>query len=215
MVDTIYVNNPGSFIPVEYWRGGAPAKPWCNSRAGYYGSNYTPHLIYDGILDAEYFSSQYVAKFNLREPVPTDVTLDLTGGPTYSPVNWEFTVNVCIEAGGTGRDLRIYVIEVNDDYPPYPTYSRNTFRQAAATEDVTLAAGECTEVVRKLDFDAIALLYPEGISIVAWAQEPVSPPPGAVAAEIYQAAIFDVAGLPGLFAGFETGDLSEWSTAYP
>ncbi len=215
MVDTIFNNNPDRFIPVEYWRNGVAYRPWCNQRAGYYGSGYTPHMIYDGILDAGYSSSTYNAKFMTRKSIPTDVTIALSGGPTYSPVNWEFTAHVCIEAGGVGKDLRIYIIEVNDEYPTYPTYARNTFRQAAATEDVTLAGGECIDVVRKLDLDSTALTYSDGARIVSWAQDPVSPPPGSVSAEIHQAASFDIEGLPAQYAGFETGDLSEWSTAFP
>ena len=215
MVDNIYTANPDRFIPVEYWRGGAPYKPWCNQRASYYGSGYTPHMIYDGILDAEYFSSSYNADFLTRKSIPTDVTIDVSGGPTYSPVNWEFTAHVCIEPGGAGKDLRIYLIEVNDAYPSYPAYSRNTFRQATATEDVTLAAGECIDVVRKLDFDSIAMTYQEGVKVVVWAQEPVSPPPGSVAAEIHQATSLTVEDLPEMFVGFESGDFSEWSTVYP
>jgi hypothetical protein len=63
-------------------------------------------------------------------------------------------------------------------------YSRNGFKQAASTEDVSLIPGECKEVVRTFTFDEGSWDQQADIKIVAWAQQPLSSGP----AQVYQAA---------------------------
>jgi len=212
VVTTLITNYP-KFVVVEYHVQDAYAEPWGEARGEFYDiwALGIPWFAYDGLWDAWPINT-YESKLQQRLAVPTDVTLELSGVELAADT-WEFTAEVCVEAGGAGKDMRIYMVQALDKYPVPPAYSRNTFQQAAATEDVTVAAGQCVEVVRSFTFDALSMASPEDIRIMAWAQEPL---PG-IPAEVHQAAqIKWPFAEPALFAdGFESGDLSTWSAAVP
>ena len=206
--------NYPSFVVVEYHVSDAYAMPWGNARgADFYDiwSSSVPWFAYDGLFDARPFE-EYEIKLQQRLAVPTDVTLELSGSELAADT-WEFTAEVCVEEGGAGRDIRIYMVQALDKYPPEYSHSRNTFQQAASTEDVTVPAGQCTEVTRTFTFDALSMVRPEDILVIAWAQQPFDAYP----AEVHQAAqIKWPFAEPALFAdGFESGDLSAWSVAVP
>lgn len=134
--------------------------------------------------------------------VPTDVTIDIKafrGG-----ADLDIRAEVCVEPGGAGKDLRIYVVQILDHYLAVPIYHRNAFRQVK-TEDVTIAAGACVDVRKTMALKDTDLLQIPDIGIVVWAQEPFDVWP----AEVFQAAyVFDP---PGITAdGFESSDVSAW-----
>ena len=212
MVNTLIANYP-DFVVVEYHVQDAYALPWGETRGEFYDiwALGIPWFAYDGLWDAWPINT-YESKLLQRLAVPTDVTLELSGFELGADT-WEFTAEVCVEAGGVGKDMRIYLVQALDKYPTTPTYSRNTFQQAATTEDVTVAAGACVEVVRTFTFDALSMATPEEIRVMAWAQQPL---PG-IPAEVHQAAqIRWPFAEPALFAdGFESGDLSAWSAVVP
>lgn len=212
MVSTLITNYP-DFVVVEYHCYDAYATTWGDARALFYdveGTGY-PWFAYDGLFDAWPIGT-YESNLVQRLAVPTDVTLALSGVELAADT-WEFTAEVCVEAGGVGKNMRIYMVQALDKYPTSPTYSRNTFQQAAATEDVTVAAGACVDVVRTFTFDATSMANPEDIAVMAWAQQPL---PG-IPAEVHQAAQIKWPFVePALFAdGFESGDLSAWSATVP
>jgi len=210
VVSTLITDYP-SFVVVEYHWNDAYATAWGNARADFYDAYALPWFAYDGLFDA-WPIDNYEPALQQRLAVPTDVTLELSGVELTGDT-WEFTAEVCVETGGAGKAMRIYMVQALDKYPASPTYSRNTFRQAATTEDVTVATGACTEVVRTFTFDASSMSQPEDIVVMAWAQEPL---PG-IPAEVHQAAqlawpFVEAA----MFAdGFESGDLSAWALTVP
>lgn len=212
MVNTLVTNYP-NFVVVEYHVQDAYALPWGEARGEFYDiwALGIPWFAYDGLFDA-WPISNYESNLQQRLAVPTDVTLELSGVELATDT-WEFTAEVCVEAGGAGKTMRVYMVQALDKYPPVFTYSRNTFQQAAATEDVTVAAGECAEVVRSFTFDALSMATPEEIRVMGWAQAPLD----GIPADVYQAA--QVAwpfAVPAMFAdGFESGDASAWSGAVP
>jgi hypothetical protein len=213
LVNTLITNYP-SFVVVEYHVNDAYAMPWGNARgADFYDiwASGVPWFAYDGLFDAWPFE-EYEIKLQQRLAVPTDVTLELSGVELAADT-WEFTAEVCVEAGGAGKDMRIYMVQTLDKYPPEYSHSRNSFRQAASTEDVTVAAGTCVEVERTITFDALSMASPEDIVVTAWAQAPLDRFP----AEVHQAAqIKWPFAEPALFAdGFESGDPSAWSATVP
>jgi len=210
VVNTLITNYP-SFVVVEYHIDDAYATAWGNARADFYGATPLPWFAYDGLWDAGPFD-HYETNLLQRLAVPTDVTLELSGAELAADT-WEFTTEVCVELGGAGTTMRLYMIQALDKYPASPTYSRNTFRQAAATEDVTVAAGECAEIVRSFTFDATSMAQPEDIVVMAWAQESL---PG-IPAEVHQAAQLKWPfAEAAMFAdGFESGDASAWSAVVP
>lgn len=214
MVNTLITNYP-RFVVVEYHTGlGDPYElPWGTARGLFYNiwSDGIPWFAYDGLFDA-WPIANYEPALVQRMAVPTDVTLELSGVELAADT-WEFTAEVCVEAGGVGKNMRIYMVQALDKYPVSPTYSRNTFQQAATTEDVTVAAGACVEVVRSFTFDTLSMANPEDIVVMAWAQEPL---PG-IPAEVHQAAQLKWPFVEAaMFAdGFESGDASAWSATVP
>ncbi len=184
----VYVD---SFAFVQYQPFGDYATPWVVDRWSFYGGEFTPTAVFDGadivvgaVTDVDQQYTVYRANHFLPgRAVPTDVTLEISaedlGGQTYL-----VSVTVGIEADGTGKTLRVYIVQVLDHWPPEKPYHRNGFKQAAATEDVTLSPGESQTIQCDFTFDADSWAAQDDIKIIAWAQLPAEVGP----AVIYQAA---------------------------
>jgi len=210
VVSTLIDSYP-RFAVVEYHCNDDYATAWGDARRTFYGFTLFPWFGYDGLWDVRPYQ-QYEVNLLDRLDEPTDVAIELRGVELAADA-FDFTAEICVESGGVGKDMRIYMVQVLDEYPASPTYSRNTFRQAAATEDVTVAAGACVEVERSFTFDGISMAQPESIRVMAWAQEPLDEFP----AEVHQAAqlAWPFTGPPVFADGFESGDLSAWSATVP
>jgi len=198
---------PNNYIVVMH-QTGTGQTAWGNQRRNFYNLTYTPWLEYDGLQEAWPINT-YRSKFLVRQAVPTDVTIEMEGVET-GVQTYELTAEVCIEPSGVGKTMRIYMVDTLDHFPTWSWYYRNGFRQAAATEDLAVAAGECKTVTREFVFDATSWATKRDIHIVAWAQEPLNSGP----AEVYQAAqsewpfFIEV----GFFeADYETGDFAQWA----
>jgi hypothetical protein len=156
---------------------------------------YTPTVWFDG-WDEYVGTSNYEAIYQAHVAVPTDVTFELTADPAGEQTT-DVHANVCIESGGSGKTMRIYMAEVLDYYPPpaVEANQRNCLMQgASSTQDITLAPGECEEVIR-------SWARKENIKIIVWAQQPFSSGP----ADVYQAGI-----MPWPFPPHEVpGDMDE------
>ncbi len=183
---------PDSFAFVQLHAADEYATQWAIDRWAFYDGHFTPLAVFDGLdavegavsnVDQQY--TTYRANHFLPDrEIPTDVTLSLDaedlGGQTY-----RVTAEVGIEAGGTGKTMTIHVVQVLDHWPADKDYHRNTFKQAAATQDVILAPGQTQVVDSTFTFDADSWAAQEDIKIVAWAQVPV----GAGAPQVHQAAV--------------------------
>ena len=142
--------------------------------------------LVDGAVPNE--NQQYhVYRFNHFLPersVVTDVTLQIeaqhVSGQTY-----DISARVAVEADGQPKTMRIHVVQVLDHWPPEKPYHRNTFKQAAAAQDVTIASGESQTVNCQFTFDSDSWSAQENIRIIAWAQVPTATGP----AQVHQAAI--------------------------
>lgn len=194
---------------------------WGNMRAGLYEVYYIPHSVHDGLYDADPYQT-YETKFLDRQAIPTDVTIDMSvtgGGDT-----WDVSLQVCIETGGVGKTMKIWVAQLLDNHviaPEDPV--RNALRAGNAGVEITLAADECMEVTEVFVLDAPSLSSPDNVKFVAWAQDPVfvwaphpTPPPAGYSwAEIFQGAKA-VAPFEGVFIdGFEAGDALRWGQVSP
>jgi len=183
-------NYPDTFAFVQIHVGDSYSTSWGNSRFSFYAGTGYPMTIFDGVLkhSGSHTYTIYQSEFLSRASVPTDVTIELTGD-FVSGQAYEVQANVCVEAGGAERTMRIYMVQVLDYWPASPTYHRNGFKQAADTHgsepDITLAGGECETIVREFTFDADSWADQENIKIVVWAQVPGSPWPK----EAYQSAV--------------------------
>jgi len=191
--------------------------PWNIARRAYFTpfAGYPTWLI-DGVVDSWSGNpawSSWDPDTAARVAIPTDVTMALSYAPGPTPDVWDITATVCIEAGGLGKSMRIYLSEVLDHFPAGAHFTRNGIRQVAATEDIVLAAGACQDVTRTFTFDATSMAAFEDISIIGWAQDDLTNGP----AEVFQASQ-----MRGPFLaedvfedGFETGDTNGWSSVVP
>lgn len=175
---------------------------WGDDRWAFYDGMYTPTAVFDGadlvegsVPDSDQQYTIYRTNHFLpQRAIPTDVTIGLSaeplGGQTYRA-----SALVGIEEGGTGKTLRIYMVQVLDHWPPEHAYHRNGFKQAAPTSDLTLAPGESQVVEYDFTFDDDSWADQENIKIVAWAQAAEESGP----AEVYQAAtrLWPLISLPG------------------
>ena len=178
-----------AFVQIHPWGGGSTT--WGADRATFYGVSGTPMNWWDG-WDLDYGGwgnytqdyNTYHASYLSHVDDPTDVTIVLNGsvvaGQTY-----EITATVCVEAGGTAKDMRIYLTQVLDYWPFTPTYHRNGFKQAANTVDYHFNAGQCRDIVHDFTFDTDSWNNQDDIKIIAWAQEQLGSGP----ADVYQAAV--------------------------
>jgi predicted CXXCH cytochrome family protein len=161
--------------------------PWGNDRWLFYEGEYTPTAVFDGsdrlvgaIPDIPQQYTIYRVNHLLPERgVGTDVTIALTvthvSDQTYSAC-----AQVGIEAGGTGKTMRIYMVQVLDHWPTEHWYYRNTFKQAAPTTDIVLAPGGYQSVENTFTFDADSWAQQQDIKIIAWAEVPNSAFPSMV-----------------------------------
>ncbi len=136
----------------------------------FYGVGGYPTTEQDGILTrvGAYPTSTYVNDYTARMAVSTDVTIQLSG-TQLSEQTYQINATVGLEATGTAKTVRFYIIQVLDYYPAGSWY-RNCFIQAASTADVTLTPGNTVLVERVMTFSGASWASKEDISIIAWAQ---------------------------------------------
>jgi len=194
---------PDTLIPIELHVGDDYHTNWALSRYSFYSGSGTPTAWFDGVRSCVGANTNVTAMYNwykdqydARRAIPTDVTIQLDA---FFIAAWDcrVQVEVAIEPTGQAKTMRVHLVQLIDNWPGDPWYSRNTFRQAATTETVTLYPGESAFFERTFTFDTQSWFNYSQIRLVAWAQATNSSAP----AEVYNAAI--------LSAPFEylTGDL--------
>jgi len=193
--------------------------PFGNMRWNLYDGYYIPHSVHDGLYDAWPYTT-YESQFLSRQAITTDVTIDMAifgSGDT-----WNVSATVCVEPGGVGKDMKIWMAQVLD-YWGAVYLDRNGTKAGNSGVDITLAPDECATVTEVFVLDTDSLAAPNNVKFFAWAQDPVfvwvpypTPPPAGFSwAEVYQA---DKALAPfeGVFVdGFEYGDVLGWSAVTP
>jgi hypothetical protein len=188
---------PGTFAFVQIHHGDDYATPWGNDRFTFYGTGGYPTSYFDGVIErvGAWPYTTYQNDYLARRALPADVTIDLTGDFVVERT-YQVQANVCIETGGTGKTMRVQMVQVLDRWPASPSYSRNGFKQAVEATDITVAPGTCQAVTRCFTLDHDSWSTKDKVKIIAWAQEPWSAGP----ANVHQAAImtwpFPASGLP-------------------
>jgi hypothetical protein len=132
----------------------------------------------------------YTPEYTGRHNIPSDIVMQVGAdeiSPPTTPPTYEVQISMTLDPGAAGRTVRVYVAQVLDYYPTSPSYSRNCFRNATATQDVPLTPGENVLITETLQVDSTSASNPDDMSIYAWAQVPNGSGP----AEVYQSAIID------------------------
>jgi hypothetical protein len=208
-------DHPNDLAVVQIHVVGQYATSWGYNRFfDFYDFWGTPSASFDGVStlvgassEAQAYSS-YSARYAARLAIPTDVTLALetvyVSGSTF-----DATATVCVEPGGTRKTVRVYIAQVLDHWPPYPTYHRNGLKRMASRVDLTLAPGVCQDVVRSFALDGESWAARSDVKIIAWAQDALDSYPAAV----YQAARkrWPLLSLPGDFDQDSDVDLVDFA----
>jgi hypothetical protein len=204
VVSDLWDSNPDTFVPVFYHLSGDGYAPLAPVRHTFLGNPLLPHLHLDGVVDGEIYYDDWPADFAARQPVATDTTITMS--TTVDVDELQVSAQVCVEAGGTTKDMRVYMVQVLDHYPDSEMYYRSCSRQMG-TEDVNVAAGSCVAVNGYFTLDALDLSRLEDVGVVDWAQEPLSAAP----AEVYQAEYRSTSPDEIFADDFESGNFSAWS----
>jgi hypothetical protein len=222
-MDRIMDEQPLDLIAYQVHLSDAYAVAWGSQRAGSYGVGGIPDSWFDGVLrriggsTATY--SAYLNIVNTRLGVDCDTTVDLRANEV-SPLTYDVTARVAIEAGGDDKDMLIHVIQVLDYYPYgfADDRYRNCLVQHAESSTISLAGGESTEFTARFALSGASASDVENVRFIAWAQTPGASGPR----EVFQAAHIgfpfsvdgdvdhdgdvDLADLAAMLAAYETCD---------
>jgi hypothetical protein len=196
--------------------------PWGTARDSFYQAAWTPFSCHDGLEDAWPIST-YESKFVARQAIPTDVTIGLDVFQSGSAV--DVLASVCVEPGGVGKTMDVFMAQVVDHYGP-ANFDRNMVRSGTSGVEVTVAAGACVGVTDSITLDSVSQAQPDDIKIIVWAQDTdlVYDPQvqyisgtwyGAYFGEVYQGAKATTP-FSGIFRdGFESDNTNAWSYTTP
>jgi hypothetical protein len=213
---------PDTLALLEIHDGDTYEVPWGTQRDAFYQAAWTPFNCQDGLDDAWPINT-YESKFLARQAVPTDVTIDVLvfGGGVARDV----FATVCIEPGGVGKTMDVFMAQVLDHYGP-ANFDRNKVRDGSDGVEITLAAGECTVVAESFVLDTVSQADPDNVKYFAWGQDPVlvyDPQVqyingtwyGAWFGEIYQGgkAVTPFEGI--FYDDFEDGTTAAWELTVP
>jgi len=217
MIDTY----PDTIAIIEIHDGDAYEVPWGTARDAFYQASWTPCSMQDGLYDG-FPPSTYESKFQTRQAVPTDVTIDMAvfGGG----VAWNVSATVCIEPTGDGKIMDVWIAQAVDHYGPV-NFDRNKVQDGSDGVEISLAAGECAVITEPFVLNSVSATSPENVKFFAWAQDTElvwaqvmvygGTPYYAYTAEIYQGGKA-LAPFEGVFVdGFEFGDTLGWSVVTP
>ena len=179
---------PDSFFAIQVHGGDEYATNWGNSRQTFYGVPGYPTVWMDGVLSqvGSYGSpsgnySQLRASYMNRQSVATDVTMGMCGVVTTSDT-YTVSINVGVEAGGTGKTMRVHCAQVIHNYPSNPNFNYACFMQANE-QDVTVYPGETISVDFTFTLDSASMARLSDVNFITWAQSTNSSGPS----EVYQA----------------------------
>lgn len=218
MIDTY----PDTLAFIAVHDGDGYEVPWGTARDAFYGAAWTPFSCQDGLEDTWPINT-YESKFLARQAIPTDVTIDLEvfGAGDL----WDVNATVCVEPGGAGKTMDVFMAQVVDHYGPV-NFDRNMVQDGSSGVEITLAADECTVVTESFVLNSVSVASPDTVKFMVWAQDPnlVYNPQvqyingtwyGAWFGEIYQGAkaLAPFAGVAE--DGFESGNTLGWSSTVP
>jgi len=134
----------------------------------------------------------YTAVYNYLMTIPTDLTITLTAsGDPNSAGPWHVKARLLLDANGTAKTVRLYMIHALDNYPN-TGYTDKRDRMCVRPpvpsplyQTVSLTPGVPVEVTVDFTFDATSMGKRNDIKIVAFAQATNAYAP----AQIYNAAV--------------------------
>ena len=149
--------------------------PWGTARANQYGVTAIPTMVIDSTY--KYVGSNLIAQMqaaiNARMSIPTDTLINMTA-QELSPSSFKVNGTVSLEATGTEKTVRIWVVQVLDYYPS-GSHHRNCVRQVQGGVDVTLQPGGQYNFAYTFNLAAVDAQNLSRVKFIAFAQKPGPP----------------------------------------
>lgn len=142
-----------TLLPVQVHCDDNYSTAWGNKRKSFYSVPGYPTYVFDGttrFIGAEYSDEQQYNKikdnYETRREKATDVTVQMWAEQSADDEHiWTVTAKIGIEQGGSAKDIRVHILQLQDNYPSGNHYI-NCFIAAMPQQDVHLEAGETTEL---------------------------------------------------------------------
>lgn len=172
---------------------------WGNTRRYFYNITAIPTTEMDGVIRRVGSGDKYVymPQIDTRLAVPTDVAVKVTPQPINGPT-YRVLVDISVDPGGQGKDMRVHVAQVLDHYPT-GDHHRHCLMWAQTLGDVNVQPGQSTQLSAELTLDAQSYSDQGNVKFIAFVQRPTDTYP----AEVYNAA---EAVLKGAIEGDLNGD---------
>ncbi len=206
--------HPTTFTFLQY-HGGDPYQTTLtgNRQAFYYTFNGYPTSYWDGVTECRgaytndpQMLAWYTSTYNSKIAVPTDLSIHLTADTSGDPNGagpWHVSAKLLIDANGTGKTVRLWIVHALDNYPN-TGYTDHRDRMcvrppipAPLYHDVALVPGVPQTVTVDFTFDSTSMGRTNDIRIVSWAQTVASTYP----AQIFNAAVMSWPFPPSLLLG--------------
>lgn len=178
--------HPETVTGLQYYSG---VCSFGDQRRSFYSVSSVPYYWFDGVLNrlGAAPGTSYASEYAQRVAAPTDVTIHIGAGPAGAQTI-DVNVTVCIEEGGTAKEMRVYLGSALDNYPASSGDKRNCLRYGETLGTINLQPGQCHTFTTTITFDSISWAHQDDIRLIAWAQEPATS--GASGdAEVYQSAV--------------------------
>ncbi len=125
--------------------------------------------VLDGLDDADP-SRPTSPNFIARQAVPTDVTIDME---VFGPgAMWDVRATVCIEPGGTGKTMKVFMAQVLDHYGP-TNFTRNMVQDGSSGSRSRWRRASACSSPRAFVLNSLSQASPGNVKFFAWAQDPV------------------------------------------
>jgi thiol-disulfide isomerase/thioredoxin len=165
----------GDVIVFQVHQADAYATTWGNQRAAFYGVPGYPTVWFDGIDSrvgtagsAAVDYAAFVQMLSGRLGDATDVFVDTVAAPLGGN-QYRVDAFVGIEPGGTGKTMRLHIVQALDNTPSGSHYL-NCFMQANDYETITLAPGEWTVVSHTFTLTGESASRLQDVRFIAFAQ---------------------------------------------
>jgi len=176
-----------TFLPIQYHNADAYTVPWGASRMSqFYGASAFPTYWTDGLVsgvggggNGQQWFNYFTGIMNQRLAVAPEVTMQMAAEQVGAN-QWEVSCLVTLVPGEPGRTVRVYLLQVLDDFIAATPKYRNTFRQYGASPDLMLVPGEPQVVSHVFTLDSTDQANLTKVKFVAFAQDPSSSGPAQV-----------------------------------
>lgn len=143
-----------TFLPIQVHQSDNYVIGWGTKRASFYTIPGFPTYIFDSLTkyvgaentDKAQFD-KIKGKYDDRRGKATDVTVQLWAEQDANDEQtWTVTAHIGVEDGGTTKDIRVHIVQLQDKYPTAEKNPVNCATNAMTQKDINVQAGQFVDV---------------------------------------------------------------------